>query len=151
MPEARHSPRCSRLSTSDASGFLQSPAAPTAGVVGSERQLAVGAGGLQCLQSSRRHKVDSVFKGKRSMFPSSGPMQDFGVSLFDKQKRRTALWLETERQRIAKLPAPLRPLEIQRALVLYKEKLKELYGEDYVRREWSTLSKLTRAKLLEAE
>lgn len=101
--------------------------------------------------NSRRYKVDAVFKGKRSMFPSSGPLQDYGVSHFDKQKRRTAEWLERERRRIATLPEPLRPLEVARALSMYKDKLIELYGDDYVRREWATLFKLTRTKLMGAE
>ncbi|KYK63328.1 hypothetical protein TGPRC2_297845 [Toxoplasma gondii TgCatPRC2] len=103
------------------------------------------------LRNSRRYKVDAVFKGKRSMFPSSGPIQDYGVSHFDKQKRRTADWLETERRRIAALPEPLRPLEFARTLNMYKEKLIELYGDEYVRREWATLVKLTRAKLMGTE
>lgn len=99
--------------------------------------------------SQVRFKVDAIFKGKRSMFPSSGPLQDSSsCSLFDKQKAQIARWLERERHRIAEAPEPLRPLEVSKTLSVYKEKLRELYGDAYIHREWETLSKITYAKLL---
>lgn len=96
-----------------------------------------------------RFKVDAIFKGKRSMFPSSGPLQDlFSGSLFDKQKAQIARWLEGERRRIAEAPEPLRRLEVWKTLSEYKAKLRELYGDAYIHREWETISKITHAKLL---